>query len=308
MIINMLAGAVSGGMARLMVAPLDVVKIRFQVQVDPNVVPTLPTIGFRPNYHYKSIFNAFSTIYKQEGVKALWRGNLLAELMWMSFAAVQFSTFNLYKFATKQFLPSEGTKYKLDSLVSGGLAGMTATMIVYPLDLLRTRFAAQSLPMIHPTITSAVKTIYANQGIYGFYYGICPSLWQLIPYASMQFFIYDSLKLKISRLSNHNLAPFIAGFVAGCFSKLMVLPFDVVKKRLQIHGLNMYRENQKNTQNLRLMRCPSFFGTIHDIYKFEGPSSFFKGAVPSILKASIQTAVVFTLFENSKAFLTSLAK
>jgi len=287
--VNLAAGGVSGGLARLCVAPLDVVKIRFQVQIDPHVL----TAQYRPNYHYKSIYNAFVTICKQEGVRALWRGNLVAEAMWVSFAAVQFSSFSFYKYTTKRFYTNN--TYGLESLLSGGLAGLTATLCVYPLDLLRTRFAAQSIPMVHPTILSAVQTIYRTQGIYGFYYGVCPSLWQLIPYAAMQFYIYDQLKQHAADISNNKLAPALAGLAAGSFSKFIVLPFDVVKKRLQIHGLNLYRQGRSPG------RCPSLINTVIQIHTNEGPRTFFKGAVPAILKAAAQTAIVFTLYEHSKS-------
>jgi len=284
-LVNLVAGGVSGGLARLCVAPLDVVKIRFQVQVDPKVL----TNSYRPDYHYKSIYNAFSTICKKEGFWALWKGNLIAEAMWISFASVQFASFSLYKAVSLRFIKE--SKYGLESLVSGGFAGLTATLIVYPLDLLRTRFAAQSIPKVHPTLLSAFQTIYRTQGLFGFYYGVCPSLWQYIPYAAMQFYIYDRVKQRATDMTNRNFAPVLAGALAGSLSKLAVLPLDVVKKRLQTHGMNMYNANE---------RCPSLVQTIRHIHKTEGPKSFFKGAAPSILKATTQTAIVFTLFENTK--------
>jgi len=288
LLVNLLAGGFSGGLARLFVAPLDVVKIRFQVQIDPKVL----NAKYRPNYHYKSIYNAFSTIFKQEGLIGLWHGNLLAEIMWISFAAIQFTSFSFYKYTAQQII--KDNKYGLESLVGGGLAGLTATVCVYPLDLLRTRFAAQSIPKVHPTILSAFQTIYRTQGISGFYYGICPALWQLVPYASMQFFIYDNLKQRATNISNSKIAPVLAGLVAGSFSKLIVLPFDVIKKRLQIHGLNLYQQGKSPG------RCPSLITTTREIYIYEGPKTFFKGAIPSILKAAAQTAIVFTLYEHTK--------
>jgi len=249
----------------------------------PNIVLIIITSPF--TMHLRLYSN-------KEGIIGLWRGNLVAEAMWISFAAVQFTSFSFYKYTAQQIF--KGNKYGLESLVSGGLAGMTATLCVYPLDLLRTRFAAQSIPKVHPTILSAFQTIYRTQGISGFYYGICPALWQLVPYASMQFFIYDNLKQRATEISNSKVAPVLAGLAAGSFSKFIVLPFDVCKKRLQIHGLHLYRQGKSPG------KCPGLINTMRDIFRNEGPKTFFKGAIPSILKAAAQTAIVFTLYEHTK--------
>lgn len=55
------AGALSGAVSRLVVGPLDVLKIRFQVQREP--------IACSKASHYKSIGQAFRTIIREEGVK-----------------------------------------------------------------------------------------------------------------------------------------------------------------------------------------------------------------------------------------------
>ena len=61
--ISMTAGALAGAVARFVVGPLDVIKIRFQVQLEPI------TAGGAASSKYKSLAQAFKTIVKEEGIQ-----------------------------------------------------------------------------------------------------------------------------------------------------------------------------------------------------------------------------------------------
>jgi solute carrier family 25 thiamine pyrophosphate transporter 19 len=60
------AGALSGAISRFLVGPLDVVKIRFQVQLEPIGLETALT---RRPPHYHGFLHAFRTIVAEEGIK-----------------------------------------------------------------------------------------------------------------------------------------------------------------------------------------------------------------------------------------------
>ena len=56
-----IAGGVAGSVTRLITAPLDVLKIRFQLQ-------------FPKSPQYASVLGALKLIVKEEGVISLWKG------------------------------------------------------------------------------------------------------------------------------------------------------------------------------------------------------------------------------------------
>lgn len=78
------AGAFAGATARMLTAPFDVIKIRFQLQG--------PGEG-----KYKTMLQAFRTVVLEEGVPALWKGNLSATLLWVSYMAAQFTIYGILK-------------------------------------------------------------------------------------------------------------------------------------------------------------------------------------------------------------------
>lgn len=79
---DLFCGAVAGTIARLFVAPLDLLKIRFQIQAETNGL-----------YNYKHLVSAFRKIVATEGTKALWKGNVPALLMVIPYSSLQLSAF-----------------------------------------------------------------------------------------------------------------------------------------------------------------------------------------------------------------------
>jgi hypothetical protein len=70
---NAAAGAIAGFTARMAVAPVDLAKIRLQLQ-QGRVSPTTPL-------KYRGMIQTMTTVAKEEGFLALWKGNIPAQLM-----------------------------------------------------------------------------------------------------------------------------------------------------------------------------------------------------------------------------------
>ncbi len=69
---EIVAGGIAGAFSRGIVAPLDVIKIRFQLQLEP----VRQRYGARSNELqglYTGVLQAGKQLLKEEGVKTLWR-------------------------------------------------------------------------------------------------------------------------------------------------------------------------------------------------------------------------------------------
>ncbi|XP_024398038.1 mitochondrial thiamine diphosphate carrier 2 isoform X2 [Physcomitrium patens] len=239
------AGAVAGGIARTVVSPLDVIKIRFQIQLEPTSSRNIFSKGGASASvmsKYTGVMQAAHVIVREEGVRGLWRGNIPALLLQMPYTAIQFvvkSNADSLVAGSPQAARHKG----LMSFLGGSLAGTAATIGSYPFDLLRTVLASQGEPKVYPNMRSVMVDIYKRKGVTGFYAGLTPTLMEIVPYAGLQFGFYDSLRrwaLTLNPLKEDgehtplsSTQNFWCGFGAGLFAKLCCHPLDVIKKRYQ---------------------------------------------------------------------------
>ena len=80
---NLLAGGVAGMIAKSVVAPMDRIKIMYQVSSVP--------------FHLTDIPKVIHNIVQAEGMAALWRGNIATMIRVFPYAGTQFMVFNMCK-------------------------------------------------------------------------------------------------------------------------------------------------------------------------------------------------------------------
>jgi solute carrier family 25 (mitochondrial thiamine pyrophosphate transporter), member 19 len=283
---DLACGAAAGATARMAVAPLDVVKIRFQVQTE--------TPGL---YRYTSVASALRHIVSSEGPGALWKGNLPALLMVVPYASVQFTTF--YQMQQAGGFGQLAEPYR--SLAIGAVSGAFATTCTYPLDLLRTRLAAQTEPRVYKNMRHAVSTIYARHGIAGLYSGVGPTLVEIVPYVSIQFAIYETARARLVEIgradSLSTIESLTIGASTGTFAKLVTLPLDNAKKRMQVQG--QFSEAARGTAS---RQYTGMADVLTKVYAREGVRGLFRGVAPSLLKAAPNSAVTFAAYETARSF------
>ncbi|KAL4874035.1 mitochondrial thiamine pyrophosphate carrier 1 [Aspergillus spectabilis] len=295
-----LAGGIAGLISRFCIAPLDVVKIRLQLQIHSLSDPTSHAHLNGPVY--KGTLSTLKTILREEGITGLWKGNIPAELMYVCYGALQFTTYRSTTQLLSQLDPHR-LPQPLESFISGALAGGVATASTYPLDLLRTRFAAQGsgAHRVYGSLFSSIKDIARHEGTAGFFRGCSAAVGQIVPYMGLFFTTYEALRPVMA--SAPEVLPFpippgsgdaAAGVVASVLAKTGVFPLDLVRKRLQVQGPTRALYVHRNIPEYR-----GVFNTIGLIYKTYGVRGLYRGLTVSLFKAAPASAVTMWTYERA---------
>ncbi|KAH9730628.1 Nicotinamide adenine dinucleotide transporter 1 [Citrus sinensis] len=88
-----------------------------------------------------------------------------------------------------------------------------------------------------------------------------------------------------------------AGAAAGIIAATFVCPLDVIKTRLQVHGL------PKLTNGT--VKGSLIVGSLEQIFQKEGLRGMYRGLSPTVLALLPNWAVYFTMYEQLKSFLCS---
>ena len=176
-------GALSGSCASFILTPTELVKCRLQTQyISGRAAAGVPT----------SPFAMFVYIFTKEGPMHLmkgWTPTLLRETWGY------FYFFGGYE-ATKKLLmtdPSEVSLWK--TAVSGGVGGTLCWGFAYPLDVIKSKVQVGNQPPI-----KAMKGIFAESGIRGFFRGLTPCLLRAFPGCGALFVAADYTKLAFNRV------------------------------------------------------------------------------------------------------------
>uniref|UniRef100_A0A8D0GU95 Solute carrier family 25 member 19 n=1 Tax=Sphenodon punctatus TaxID=8508 RepID=A0A8D0GU95_SPHPU len=271
------AGSASGLVTRALISPLDIIKIRFQLQIEQ-------LSSRNPLAKYHGISQATRRIFREEGLSAFWKGHVPAQLLSISYGAVQFVT---YEFLTK--LVHDATPYDARSFavhfVCGGLSACTATLTCQPLDTLRTRLAAQGEPKIYRNLRHAVVTMYRGEGPLTFYRGLTPTIIAVFPYAGLQFSFYNVLQEMAERILPAE------GMKAGGYRSLRWRLCPWVPN-LFCCSLGCLPSPLPQVRTYK-----GFTDCAWQIVREEGPAGFFKGLSPSVLKAALSSGFTFFWYE-----------
>jgi solute carrier family 25 (mitochondrial thiamine pyrophosphate transporter), member 19 len=259
---------------RFVIAPLDVVKIRLQLQThslsdplshDPSKLKGSPI--------YKGTLPTIKHILREEGLTALWKGNVPAEIMYVAYSAIQFATYRSMTLALQSAAGEHKIPVAAESFISGATAGAVATSATYPLDLLRTRFAAQGRDRVYSSLLASIRDIARYEGPRGFFQGLGAGVGQIIPYMGIFFATYETLRQPMSTIQLPlGSGEAVAGVMASVIAKTGVFPFDLIRKRLQVQGPTRERYVHKNIPVYK-----GVFGTMRSILKNEGPRGLYRG-------------------------------
>lgn len=193
--------------------------------------------------------------------------------MYVSYSAVQFTTYRSATLALHKAFGERKLPHAMESFISGASAGAVATTATYPLDLLRTRFAAQGNQKVYRSLVTSIRDIAYQEGYRGFFRGLSAAIGQIIPYMGMFFATYETIRLPLGTLQ----LPFgsgdaTAGVLASVIAKTGIFPLDLIRKRLQVQGPTRELYVHKNIPVYK-----GVFKTMQSILRTEGPRGLYRG-------------------------------
>lgn len=318
-----IAGFTAGVVTTMIFHPLDVIKTRLQVNVQPTTGQTKP----RP-LSTKDVFRSF--MKAKNPVSAAYRGlpiNVLANsASWACFFHFKDVFEGVISARGHELTPggdqlaSGGRPTALGYFVASGLSGITTSLITNPLWLLRTRMTStdRHKAEAYPNMRVGALQVYRGEGLVGFYKGLGTSLLGT-SHGAIQFAMYESLRNACLRKQQQqqqfgaahgeagggrgsssgssngdqklsNEANIVISTVSKTTAALATFPHQVVRNRLQ---------NQRDTT----LYGRGITGVVRRMWQEGGIRPFYRGIVPSVLRTLPATWVTFLVVENVRYYL-----
>lgn len=312
-------GFVEGGIASIIAGcsthPLDLIKVRMQLQGEPApVVQTLrPALAFHSTAAHAAHIHIPTPpppprvgpvavgvrIVQHEGVAALFSGVSATVLRQTLYSTTRMG---LYEILKQRWSEPETNVIPLPKKIAAGLiAGGIGAAVGNPADVAMVRMQADGrLPAAqrrnYKSVVDAISQMAKKEGVTSLWRGSSLTVNRAMLVTASQLASYDQFKETIIEkgimkdgLGTHVTASFAAGFVAALASN----PVDVLKTRM----MNMKVEAGKAAPYAGAVDCA--LKTI----RAEGPMALYKGFIPTISRQGPFTVVLFVTLEQVRKLL-----
>ncbi|KAL6064364.1 hypothetical protein QOT17_010942 [Balamuthia mandrillaris] len=179
------------------------------------------------------------------------------------------------------------------TLVAGGIAGAISRSSVAPLERLKIIFQTQPHPPKYTGVLQAMKLIYAEEGLLGFFKGNGTNVIRIVPASAIQFFSYEQYKRLI--FGNQDLGPLqrlLAGGMTGITALVATYPLELVRARLSIQAGRTRSE----------LAYKGMWHGLNVIAKKEGFLALYKGMWPSLVGVVPYVGIDFAAYETFKDY------
>lgn len=275
---SMCAG-LAGVLSRTVTAPLDVVKVLTQVGT----------------FHSKEGFlRTFPLLYQAEGIKVFWKGNFTACIRLFPYRSVQLAAY--HKFVLL-LIDDVGQISQWKAIAAGGLAGIVATIVTYPTDVIKTRLIVQnSRYPSYRGIVHALCSMYYQEGFRSLYRGVSLTILGAVPFSVGSFATYTSLdkiwkdpSTRFTLLQN-----FVTGCIAAGVAQTLSFPFETVKRKMQAQSSILPHCGGVDVHFTGMLDC------FKQIVKTQGIQGLWSGLTVNLLKIVPYFGLMFSTFEFCK--------
>lgn len=278
------AGMTAGAVSRTATAPLDRLKTLAQEGlVGKNVKHASEFARMR----YLS-----SHIYKLGGVKAFWRGNGTNCLKAGPEYAVAFTA---RQRLADVICADRKHPTGLENFGLGAASGLTAQLLLYPLETTKTRMAVAKTGE-YSGIADCIRQSVQRGGVRDLYRGLAANLAGVVPHRSIEMGLFFTGEQALRRLNNDAAPawPLVSavGFGASIVGQIVTYPLNLARTKLQTQGVN-----GRPVQYHSLVHC------LRTVAKTHGVRGWFVGLAPNMLKAAPASTIMYTCFSSTKEYL-----
>ena len=180
--------------------------------------------------------------------------------------------------------------------IIGGAAGMCASSIMHPLDLIKIRMQVSGMAgkkKEHKNFVHAFMNVTRNEGPLALYNGLSATLFRNASYTSVRLGVFTNLK-EYYKEANGDLQLFknvIFAVLAGTCGAFVGTPAEVALVRMTSDG-RLPRNQQRQYKNV--------FIALHRIVNEEGVVTLWRGCQPTIIRAVIVNSVQLTTYTQTK--------
>jgi len=177
----------------------------------------------------------------------------------------------------------EGVDY-LSVFLAGTVGGAVQLGVACPVELVKVRLQTQTTGSVYRGPWHCLTSVVRSEGLRGAFRGVGPHFFRDGPGFGIYMVLYEGfLELGSGGRANASqTAQFVFGGLAGTLCWLSVLPFDVVKSRMQATDGRHYTG---------MVQCA------RDSYRQEGAKVFMRGALAMSLRAFPVNGVTFLVYE-----------
>ncbi|KAL4989922.1 mitochondrial carrier domain-containing protein [Aspergillus falconensis] len=185
--------------------------------------------------------------------------------------------------------------------INGGLAGMTATVVIQPIDMIKVRLqlageGVRTGP--RPTAFGVARNIIASGKVLDLYTGLSAGLLRQAVYTTARLGFFDTFMKALTKNADtaNRKVTFGeragAGLTAGGIAAMIGNPADLALVRMQSDGL----KPPETRANYR-----SVIDALFRISKAEGVTALWAGALPTVVRAMALNLGQLAFFAESKA-------
>lgn len=274
--------------------PIDLTKTRLQVQGQ-----TCDGAKYK-QLRYRGMVHALIKISQEEGIQALYSGIRPAILRQASYGTIKIGCYHTFK---RMLVENPENETLPINIVCGIAAGVFASSLANPTDVLKVRMQAQGATLAHANgMMNSFATIYQQEGTKGLWRGVVPTAQRAAVVAGVELPVYDYCKKQLidrqymgDSIGTH----FVSSFIAGLTGAIASNPIDVVKTRLmnqQNLREHVLRQQGATSQHIYKNSLDCFIKTA----KYEGVLALYKGFIPTWVRLGPWNMIFFMAYEQLK--------